>query len=175
MKKTFLLLGLTLITLFAEVDTTKPLSSIVLQDDKGGKYSGEAWNSNMLLGKTTMLMYVDPDERSKGEIFKPTIAGFEKDLDFSQFQIVVMINLNATWKPNAVIKKMMKSKVEEHPKRQYVLDVDGALVKNWNLPDDEYNTLIINKEGKIIYQHKGQWKEGEMKQVDQLVRQSVGH
>ena len=173
MKKKLLLLALSLTALFGAVDTAKPLPTIVLEGDNGGYYNGASWNSNALLGKTTMLMYVDPDEKNKGEIFKPTIAGFEKDLDFDKFQIFVIINLNATWKPDALIKQMMKSKVDEHPKRTYILDTNALLVKGWNLPNDEYNTLVINKEGKVIYQHKGAWEPGEMQNVNDLIRKTV--
>ena len=173
MKKTVFLLALSLSSLFAAVDTTVPLPTIVLEGDSGGYYSGKSWNSEVLKGKTTMLMYVDPDEKDKGEIFKPTIAGFEKDLDFDKFQILVIINLNATWKPDALIKKMMKSKLDEHPKRTYILDADSVLVKGWNLPDDEYNTLIINKEGKVIYQHQGEWSGTEIQTINTLVQKVV--
>jgi len=173
MKKLLVLLSLTAATLFAEVSMDKPLSALTIEGDNGGYYAGEAWNSSMLKGKTTMLMYVDPDERSKGEAFKPTIAGFEKDLDFSKFQIVVVINLNATWKPNAVIRKMMKSKVEENPKRIYVLDVNSALVKSWGVTDDEYNTMVINDNGQVIYSHSGEWKDTEMDKINTLIRSTV--
>ena len=173
MKKTLLLLTLALSSLFAEVDTTKPLPTLVLEADNGGYYNGDAWSSNMLKGKTTMLMYVDPDEKSSGKVFKPTIEGFEKELDFDKFQILVIINLNATWKPDAIIKKMMKSKVDTYPKRTYILDAESVLVKGWNLPDDAYNTLIIDDNGVVIYQHQGDWNDDEMKKVDTLVRQQV--
>ncbi len=173
MKKTLLLLTLVLSTLFAEVDTSKPLPTLVLEGSNGGYYSGEAWDSNSLKGKTTMLMYVDPDETSRGEIFKPTIEGFERDLDFNKFQIFVIINLNATWKPDAIIKNMMKSKVDTYPKRTYILDASSVLVKGWNLPDDAYNTIIINDKGRVIYQHKNDWTKDEIKKVDTLVRAHV--
>ena len=157
----------------ADVVMNKPLTNLSLEGDNGGYYSGKTWDSTMLEGKTTMLMYVDPDERGKGEVFKPTIAGFENDLDFDKFQIVVIINLNATWKPDAIIKKMMKSKVDEHPKRIYILDVQSSLVKKWNLPDDEYNTLVINPNTEVIYQHAGEWNNEEMQNIDKLIRKVV--
>jgi len=173
MKKALLVLPLLFLSLFGEVDTTKPLPTLVLEGDSGGFYDGRSWDSEMLKGKTTMLMYVDPDEKSEGEVFKPTIEAFEKDLDFSKFQILVIINLNATWKPDAIIKKMMKSKVESYPKRTYILDAKSVLVKGWDLPDDAYNTLIIDKEAKVIYQHQGKWNSNEIKKVDTLVRNAV--
>jgi len=173
MKKFLFLLSISLSSLFATVDTEKPLPTIVLEGDNGGYYSSEAWNSEMLKGKTTLLMYVDPDEKSKGEVFKPTIEAFEKELDFDKFQIVVIINLGATWKPDALIKTMMKSKITDYPKRTYVLDVHSTLVKGWNLPDDEYNTLVISKDGSVVYQHAGTWDKSQMKKVDNTVRKLI--
>ena len=173
MKKLFILLSLTASVLFAEVPMNTPLTPTTLAGDNGGYFNGDAWNSSMLKGKTTMLMYVDPDEKSKGEVFKPTIEGFEKDLDFSKFQILVIINLNATWKPDAIIKKMMKSKVDTYPKRTYILDAKSVLVKAWGLPDDEYNTLIINDNGEVIYAHSGDWSAEDMKKINTLVRSEV--
>jgi len=173
MKKLLLILPLLLTSLFADVDTTKPLTPLVLKGDNGGSFDGSSWSSDVLKGKTTMLMYVDPDEKNKGEVFKPTIEAFEKDLDFSKFQILVIINLNATWKPDAIIKKMMKSKVDTYPKRTYILDAQSVLVKGWNLPDDEYNTLIIDQNAKVIFQHAGDWDEAQMQEVNTLVRSEV--
>jgi len=173
MKKLLFLLSLSFSALFATVDTNNPLPTIVLEGENGGYYNETAWNSEMFKGKTTLLMYVDPDEKSKGEVFKPTIEAFEKELNFDTFQIVVIINLGATWKPDALIRTMMKSKITDYPKRTYVLDVNSALVKGWSLPDDEYNTLVLNKEGKVVYQHAGSWDEKQMKKADAVVRSLV--
>ena len=173
MKKTIALLTLAAVSLFAEVDTNQPLTPVILEGDNGSYYTGETWDSSMLQGKTTMLMYVDPDEKNKGEIFKPTIEAFERDLDFSKFQILVILNMDATWKPNALIRKMMKSKLTDYPKRTYILDYESVLVKQWGLNDNEYNTLIINSDAKVIYSHSGEWKESEMTKIDTIVRSEV--
>ncbi len=173
MKKTITLLTLAVASLFAEVTMQEPLPTVTLEGDNGSYYNGDTWNSSVLKGKITMLMYVDPDEKSKGEIFKPTIEAFEKELDFSKFQIFVILNLDATWKPNALIKKMMKSKITDYPKRTYILDNKSVLVKKWGLADDEYNTVIINSESKVIYSHSGEWKGDEMTEVDAIVRSEV--
>lgn len=118
-------------------------------------------------------MYVDPDEKNKGEVFKPTIEAFERDLDFDKFQILVILNLNATWKPDFVIRSLMKSKLTDYPKRTYILDTNSVLVKEWGLTDNEYNTLVINDESKVIYSHSGRWKEGEIDKINVLIRSEV--
>ncbi len=173
MKKIITLITFAVASLFAEVDMEKSLSAITLEGDNGSYYTGEAWGSSMLKGKTTMLMYVDPDEKSKGEIFKPTIEAFEKDLDFNKFQILVILNLDATWKPDFVIRSLMKSKLTDYPKRIYILDTNSVLVKEWGLTDNEYNTLVINDESKVIYSHSGKWKEGEIDKINVLIRSEV--
>ena len=173
MNKVVLLFGFIVASLLAEVDMQHPLPQVTLEGDNGGYYSGETWDSSMLQGKTTMLMYVDPDEKSKGEVFKPTIEAFEKELDFSTFQILVILNLNATWKPDFLIKSLMKSKITTYPKRTYILDSNSVLVKKWGLNDNEYNTLVINDESKVIYSHSGEWKEGEITKIDTLIRSQV--
>ena len=160
-------------SLMAQVSMTDPLSPITLEGKQGGYYDGTTWNSSMLVGKTTMLMYVDPDEKGKGEVYKPTIEALEKDLDFNKFQILVILNLKATWKPNAVIEMLLKKKSKNYPKRLYVLDKDSILVKEWKLADNEYNTLVDNKDSKEIYSHYGKWQEGEMSEIYTLIRSAL--
>ena len=115
----------------------------------------------------------DPDEKYKGEVFKPTIESFERDLDFDKFQILVILNLKATWKPNMLIKRLMKSKLTDYPKRIYVLDKDSVLVKKWGLKNDEYNTLVVNEHSEVIYSHSGEWTEDEMSKINSLIRTQV--
>ncbi len=165
--------SLTIAELSADMDIHRTLPLITLSDDNGGHYNGETWDSSTLQGKTTMLMYVDPDEKNKGEIFKPTIEAFEKELDFRKFQILVIINLKATWKPTFMIKSLMKNKLTEYPKRIYILDNNSILIKKWRLTDNEYNTLVINRDSKVIYSHSGTWKEDEISQINTLIRSQV--
>jgi len=172
-KKIILTCSLLLSPLSAQVDVSKGLEDLSLKGATGGYYTGAEWSSSMLKGKTTMLMYVDPDEKNKGEVFKLTIESFERDLDFDKFQIVVIINLKATWKPNAIIKSLMKSKLTDYPKRIYVLDNDSVLVKEWGLKNDEYNTLVINKQAEVIYSHSGEWKKSDINKINSLIRLEV--
>lgn len=175
MKKIILTAGLIISSLTAQVDMTHPLSKVLLSGDRGGHFQGEAWDSSSLEGRTTMLMYVDPDEKGKGEVFKPTIEAFERDLDFNKFQILVILNLKATWKPNALIKSLLKDKAIKYPKRTYILDTDSALVNEWGLNDDEYNTLLIDKKGKVVYSHSGEWKDLEIPHINSLIRSQVNN
>jgi len=174
MKKIILSFSVLFSSLFAEVSVGTQLSPLSLQGDTGGYVEkGMVWSSAMLHGKTTMLMYVDPDEKSKGKVFNSTIEAFEKELDFDKFQILVILNLKATWKPNALIKKLLKDKSKDYPKRIYVIDKESVLVKAWGLKDDAYNILLIDEKAKVLYTHLGAWKQDEIKEIDTLIRKRV--
>ncbi len=153
--------------------TTKILPRISLEDDKGSYANGDRWDSAMLQGKITMLVYFDPDEKSKGEIFMPTLEAFERDLDYKHFQILLIVNLKATWIPDLLIKAVINSQVKSYPQRNYLFDNNSVLVKRWNLNDNDYNTLVIDEESRVIYSHSGKWKEGEISIIDLLIRSHV--
>ena len=173
-----ILIGIPFINLSAEpsFSTIEILPLITLDGDNGSYANGDRWDSSMLQGKITMLVYFDPDERGKGEIFMPTLEAFERDLDFNRFQILLIINLKATWIPDLLIKAAIKNQATAHPKRNYVFDNNSVLVKRWGLDDDEYNTLVIDEESRVIYSHSGKWKGGEISIMDSLIRSYVeGH
>jgi predicted transcriptional regulator len=173
MKKILLLPILTAIGISADVSIGKILPQVTLDHKNGGYFSGKAWNSSMLKDKTTMLMYVDPDEKDKGEVFKQTIERLEREVDFKKFQIVVVLNLGATWKPNMLIKKLMKDKLKTYPKRIYVFDNNSLLVKKWGVKNDAYNVLLINRKMELLYNHSGKWESGKIKKLDSLIRSQI--
>jgi len=161
-----LLLGISLLQ-------ATPLKDVTLDNENGGYIDGKVWSSKVLEGKTTMLMYVDPDERGKGEIFKSIIEGLEQDMDFNKFQIMVVLNLKATWKPNMIIMKLLKDKAKDYPQRIYVVDKDSVLVNAWDFKDDEYNVSVIDKNKNLIYSHSGDWNELEMNNINKVIRSEV--
>jgi len=150
------------------------LSHIIL-DGKDGSYAdGRRWDSSILQGKITLLVYFDPDERDKGEIFMPTLEAFERDLDFSKFQTMLIVDLESTFIPGFLIKAAIRGQIKDHPKRNYIFDDKSVLVQNWGLVENEYSTLIINEKSKVIFYHTGKWEEGEILILDSLIRSLVG-
>ena len=158
------------IGLSATVQLGHTLTNVTLEGKTGGYFTGGAWHSSMLKGKTTMLMYVDPDEKGKGEVFKPTIEKLEREIDFKKFQIVVILNLGATWKPNFLIKKLSESKLKDYPKRIYVFDKQSVLSQKWGLKDNAYNVVVIDGSMKPVYSHSGKWEKEDIKKIDTLIR-----
>ncbi len=150
------------------------LPHIILEGKNGGYADGGKWDSSVLQGKITLLVYFDPDERDKGEVFMPTLEAFERDLDFRKFQTMLIVNLKSTRIPGFLIKSAIKRQSKDHPKRNYIFDAESVLVQNWGLADNEYITLVIDEKSRVVFYHTGRWKEDEIAVLASLVRSLSG-
>ncbi len=153
------------------VELGKVPSSIALDGDNGGKTNGSAWNSKMLKGKVHILFYVDPDERKLNEPLTQALK--KRHFDRKKYASVAMINLAATWLPNAILESKLKAKQKEFPDTIYVKDKKKVLVKQWNLADDNSDVLIFNKSGKLIYKKFGKLSSSEIKDVLALIEKNL--
>lgn len=136
----------------ALVPGQKP-STIVLKGDDGGKVDGTPWSSDSLKGKVYSVFYVDPDEKGANEAMEVALKAqnFPKDT----YGSVAVINMEATWLPNAAIASSLKAKQEEYPDTIYVKDLTKTLVKTWGLKDDAYDTLVFDKSGNVVFSKDG--------------------
>ncbi|OQX77341.1 MAG: transcriptional regulator [Epsilonproteobacteria bacterium 4484_65] len=159
MKK--IILGfLVLVGSVVAVELGKVPSSVILDGDNGGKTDGSAWNSKMLKGKVHILFYVDPDERKLNEPLTQALK--KRHFDRRKYASVAMINLAATWLPNAILESKLKAKQKEFPDTIYVKDKKKVFVKKWGLADDNSDILIFDKKGELIYKKFGKLSEKEI-------------
>jgi predicted transcriptional regulator len=68
---------------------------------------------------------------------------------------------------------MLKSKQKEFPNTIYVKDKTKYLVKEWQLADDASNTIVFNKESKVIYIHVGAIDEKEMQNIFNIIEENI--
>lgn len=170
MKK--IILGfLVLVGSVVAVELGKVPSSVILDGDNGGKTNGSAWNSNMLKGKVHILFYVDPDERKLNEPLSQALK--KRHFDRKKYASVAMINLAATWLPNAILESKLKAKQKEFPDTTYVKDKKKVLVNKWGLADDNSDILVFNKQGKLIYKKFGKLSEKEIIFVLALIEKNL--
>jgi len=146
-------------------------SSVVLDDENGGKTDGSAWSSKMLKGKVHILFYVDPDERKLNEPLTKALK--KRHFDRKKYASVAMINLAATWLPNAVLESKLEAKQKEFPDTIYVKDKKKVLVKKWKLADDNSDILIFDKSGKLIYKKFGRLSTKEITDVIKLIEKNL--
>jgi YtfJ family uncharacterized protein len=170
MKKIVLgLLAAFVSSMAVEVGQVPP--SVVLTGDNGGKVDGTDWSSSMLKGKVHIMFYVDPDERKLNE---PLTQALKKHhFDRKKYASVAMINLAATWLPNAILESKLKAKQKEFPDTIYVKDRKKVLVKKWDLADDNSDILIFDKSGKLIYKKFGKLSPAEIQKVLSLIEKSL--
>ncbi len=170
MKK--IILGfLVLVGSVVAVELGKVPSSITLDGNNGGKTDGSAWKSNMLKGKVYILFYVDPDERKLNEPLTQALK--KRHFDRKKYASVAMINLAATWLPNAILESKLKAKQKEFPDTIYVKDKKKVLVKKWGLADDNSDILIFDKKGELIYKKFGKLSEKEITSVLALIEKNL--
>jgi predicted transcriptional regulator len=86
---------------------------------------------------------------------------------------VAIVNLAATWLPNALIESKLKSKQKEFPDTTYVKDKKKVLVNTWKLADDNSDILIFDKKGKLIYKKFGKVSDSEIKSVISLIEKHL--
>jgi YtfJ family uncharacterized protein len=145
--------------------------SVVLTGDNGGKIDGTDWSSSMLKGKVHIMFYVDPDERKLNEPLTQALK--KRHFDRKKYASVAMINLAASWLPNAILESKLKAKQKEFTDTIYVKDKKKVLVKKWNLADDNSDILIFDKSGKLIYKKFGKLSPSEIQKVLSLIEKNL--
>ena len=145
--------------------------SVTIEGDNGGRTDGKAWSSSVLKGKVHVLFYVDPDEKDLNNAFADALKA--KKFSRKKFNSVAIINLAATWLPNAMIELKLKEKQKKFPDTIYVKDKKKILVKQWKLADDNSDILIFNKKGELIYKKFGKVSDVEIIDVLKLIEKNI--
>lgn len=145
--------------------------SVTLKGDNGGRVDGTSWTSDSLNGKVSALFYVDPDEKDANEALELALkdAAFPKD----KYQSVAVINMEATWLPNAAIASSLKAKQEQYPDAIYVKDMSKVLVKEWGMKDDAYDVLVFDKEGKILFSKEGAFSKQDIAAMIETIKKAL--
>lgn len=170
MKKTFLLLVVTVVSGFALTLGQVP-PEVTIEGKEGGLVGGGAWHSSDLKGKVHVLFYVDPDERDANEPFSEALQ--KRHFPDDKYRSVAIVNMAASWLPNIAINAKLELKRKKYPRAVYVRDKKKVLVRKWALADDSSDILVLDKEGKLIYQHSGALSDDEIQKLLQLIENSL--
>jgi predicted transcriptional regulator len=127
--------------------------SVKLAGDDGGRTDGAAWTSDSIKDKVWAVFYVDPDEKDSNEALEAALKA--QDFPKEKYGSMAVINMAATWLPNAAIASSLKSKQADYPDTVYVKDLNKVLVKEWGLKDDAYDVLVFDRSGKVVYAKDG--------------------
>lgn len=158
-------------TSFSQVTIGKRPPLVQFSGDNGAKTDGSSWSSKSITGKVYSLFYVDPDEKDANEVFIDKLKA--QEFDRNKYGSIAIINLAATWKPNIIIERILKSKQEKYPDTIYVKDRVSKLVKSWGLKDDAYNVLLFNKKGELLFQKAGTMTDKETETYFKLIKENL--
>jgi len=153
------------------VELGKVPVKVTISGENGGKLDGSSWHSSMLKGKIYTVFYVDPDKKDVNNALADALKA--KKFDRKKVNSVAILNMAATWLPNALIESKLKDKQKKFPHTLYVKDKKKVLVKKWKLADDNSDILIFNKKGKLIYKKFGQVSASEIAKVIKLIEKNL--
>jgi len=146
--------------------------TITISGDKGGlAKDGSEWSSSSIKDKVYVMFYVDPDEKDVNAHFSDALKA--KKYDRSRYGSLAVINLAATWKPNFVIEKILKSKQEEFPDTIYVKDAKSVVVNEWEVADDNSDIIIFDKDGKVLFYKAGKMGEEDMQKAFSIIEANL--
>ena len=126
---------------------------MVLDKDNGGDSKDNAWHSKNLQGKVHILLYMDPDKREESMPFLDTLNA--EKYDKKKYSTVAIVNLAATWMPDAILESLLSKKQKELQNTEFVFDKTKCFVKKWQMKDDASNVLVLDKDMKVLYQKSG--------------------
>lgn len=179
MKKIMVLLACCLFPGFvlAELPLGAPPPAVVLSGEDGGLVKeGAPWESKTLAGKVSLIFYVDPDERDLNNKASEALEGEEALEDYREagkFASYAIINMAATWLPNAVLTGMIEDSQEEFPNTTYVFDMNEVLHKKWDIATDSNNIIVTNMQGDVVFSKDGQLSDSDIQAMIQAIHEGV--
>jgi len=146
--------------------------AVTLSGENGGMAKdGAPWSSTSIKDKVYVMFYVDPDEKDLNSDFSDALKA--KKYDRANYGSIAVVNLAATWKPNFIIEKLLKSKQEKFPDTIYVKDKNSLLVKEWEVADNNSDIIIFDKNGKVIFYKAGKMSKDDMQKAFQLIEENL--
>lgn len=149
----------------------KPLPAVSLEGKAGGRVDGSPWSSAELTGKVHVLFYVDPDQRKLNDHVADALKA--ERFDRARYGSVAVINLAASWLPNAILESSLEEKQKEFPDTVYVRDRRKALVERWGLADHSNDVLALDREGRVIFYRAGRVDEAGVAELIRAVRENL--
>ncbi|HET9241045.1 MAG TPA: YtfJ family protein [Oligoflexus sp.] len=155
-----------------KLEPGKTLPPLTISGEHGGNVKDNgAWNSQSMNGTLNFVVYVDPDDSELNDELVNRLQA--EKFPEAYFHSVAIINMAATWKPNAIIMSVLRGKQEKFPRTTYVFDKDRYAAQNWSLTPEGYHVLLVDRDGSVLYEKAGKLDKGEIEKFVDLVRSKV--
>ena len=135
-------------------------------DADGNMFTMDNW-----AGKIMGVSYVDPDESEMNEEFNDRVKkaiDLDSLISRDSFKGIGIADCASSWKPDFLIRAIGGRKAKKY-ETTVLFDFDAILRKSWDLNEDSYNVIILDK-GRIVRGlYKEKMTESEMDEALQLI------
>ena len=116
-----------------------------------------------------LFFYIDPDRPKMNEAFTYEIERRQAS-DGPNIKGFGVLNLKDTMLPNSIIRVMARKRTEKN-KAIVLTDDNRNLARAWGLGDCNncFALLVVNKQGELVYCHKGELTEKEQEEFFQFI------
>jgi predicted transcriptional regulator len=117
------------------------------------------------------VSYVDPDESEMNEEFSDRVKkaiDVDSLISRDSFKGIGIADCASSWKPDFLIKAIGGRKAKKY-ETTVLFDSDAILRKSWNLYEDSYNIIILDKDRIVRGIYKEKMTELEMDEALQLI------
>ncbi|MDP6684334.1 MAG: YtfJ family protein [Candidatus Marinimicrobia bacterium] len=136
------------------------------QDADGVLHTMDNWS-----GKILQINYVDPDESEMNEEFNDRVK-YALDVDSlivrETFKGIGIADCASSWKPDFLIRAIGGRKAKKY-ETTVLFDFDAVLRKSWNLKEDSYNVIILDRNRTVRGLYKGKMSDAEMDEALQII------
>ena len=135
-------------------------------DADGNLFTMDDW-----AGKIMGVSYVDPDESEMNEEFSDRIKkaiDVDSLISRDSFKGIGIADCASSWKPDFLIKAIGGRKAKKY-ETTVLFDSDAILRNSWNLNEDSYNIVILDKDRIVRGLYKEKMTELEMDEALQLI------
>lgn len=124
--------------------------------------------------KALTIFYTDPDVSDQNDPFADVLKA--ADLPEEKHKGIGVANMkDAPWKPNALIRAIIRNKIEKYD-TIILTDPEQVLPKAWNLGDcdDKSVVIVLGKDAKVYYYKKGAMNKQDIDEAMGIIRGLIG-
>ncbi len=162
---------ITIMALFNLSVFAETVPEINFAPSDGSYVNGREFSTKDFKGKITALFYVDPDHRTINDEANEKLQ--QQAFDLKYYQSFAIINMKATWLPNAILDQALKNSQKNFPDTKYVRDLNKVLVQKMNLKDDGYQTMLLNEKCEVIFNHIGKLTSTQVDELIKIIKKEI--
>jgi predicted transcriptional regulator len=151
---------------FGQLRVGDKVSEWTFPDSDEKLFTMKEWDGMIL-----QINYVDPDESEMNEHVNDAIKvalDVDKTIDRDSFKGIGIADCASSWKPDFAIQLIGGAKAKKFD-TTVLFDYDAKLRNSWNLKEDSYNIIILDKNRICRGLYKGRVPDSEIDDIIQLI------